>query len=68
MIMKNTVDALQATADFSLVLGEPLFQILGRPRLPGSALELVRQWILVICLITWLPLVAFSGLEGYRSK
>ena len=50
--------------DFSLVLGGPLFQLLRRAHLSGDALELMRQRILIISLLAWLPLLALSALEG----
>jgi len=50
--------------DFSLVLGGPLFQLLRRMHLSGDALELIRQRILVLLSIIWLPLLALSILEG----
>jgi hypothetical protein len=49
---------------FSLVLGGPLFQLLRRARLSGNALELLRQRIIVITLIAWLPLLVLSVVEG----
>ncbi len=51
--------------DFSLVLGGPLFQLLCRTHLSGSALELWRQRILAVTAIAWLPLLALSVLEGH---
>jgi AcrR family transcriptional regulator len=50
--------------DFSLVLGGPLFQLMLRSHLTGDALELVRQRIIVISLLAWLPLLVLSALEG----
>ena len=50
--------------DFSLVLGGPLFQLLRRAHLSDDALMLVRQRVLVIALIAWLPLLLLSALEG----
>jgi hypothetical protein len=50
--------------DFSLVLGGPLFQLLRRAHLSDDALMLVRQRIIVIALIAWLPLLLLSALEG----
>jgi hypothetical protein len=47
-----------------LVLGGPLFQLLRRSHLAGDALELLRQRILVISLLAWLPLLALSAVEG----
>lgn len=55
---------LEDTADFSLVLGGPLFQLLRRSHLSGDALELMRQRIVVIALLAWLPLLALAALEG----
>jgi hypothetical protein len=50
--------------DFSLVLGGPLFQLLRRSHLAGNALELLRQRILLITLLAWLPLLVLSLIEG----
>ena len=50
--------------DFSLVLGGPLFQLLRRAHLSDDALMLVRQRIVVIALLAWLPLLLLSALEG----
>ena len=50
--------------DFSLVLGGPLFQLLRRTHLAGDALELLRQRILLIPLLAWLPLLVLSLIEG----
>jgi hypothetical protein len=50
--------------DFSFVLGGPLFQLLRRARLTDDALSLVRQRIVVISLLAWLPLLVLSALEG----
>ena len=64
MTMKKTIDHLDKSADFSLVLGGPLFQLLRRAHLTGGALELLRRRILVISLLAWLPLLVLSALEG----
>ena len=55
---------LQEPQDFSLVLGGPLFQLLRRAHLSDDALGLVRQRIVVLSLVTWLPLLALSALQG----
>jgi len=55
---------LRDPADFSLVLGGPLFQLLRRSHMSGDALELVRQRIIIISLLAWLPLLVLSALEG----
>jgi len=54
---------LQDPPDFSLVLGGPLFQLLRRAHLSGNALELLRQRIIAISLLAWLPLLVLSALE-----
>jgi hypothetical protein len=61
-ISKN--DVLREPEDFSLVLGGPLFQLLRRSHLSGDALELLRQRILVLSLLAWLPLLVLSVVEG----
>src|SRR5512139_1710914 len=55
---------LQEPQDFSLVLGGPLFQLMRRAHLTDDALMLVRQRIIVISLLAWLPLLVLSALEG----
>jgi hypothetical protein len=61
---KNSIAKSNAPTEFSLVLGGPLFQIFRKAHLTGDALELVRQRIIVISLLAWLPLLALSALEG----
>lgn len=51
--------------EFSFVLGGPLFQLLRRTRLSDDALMLVRQRMVVISLLAWLPLLVISALEGH---
>ena len=51
--------------NFSLVLGGPLYQLLRRAHLSGDALQMVRQRVVVIALVTWLPLLVLSALEGH---
>jgi hypothetical protein len=62
--MKKTIENIEKSTDFSLVLGGPLFQLLRRAHLTGDTLELLRQRVLVISLLTWLPLLVLSALEG----
>jgi len=64
MTMKKTVDNIDKSTDFSLVLGGPLFQLFRKAHLTGDALELLRRRILVISLFTWLPLLILSAMEG----
>jgi hypothetical protein len=54
---------LQDPRDFSLVLGGPLYQLLRRAHLTDDALTLVRQRIVVISLLAWLPLLVLSALQ-----
>ena len=56
-----------AQRDFSLVLGGPLFQLLRRAHLSDDALMLVRQRVIVIALVAWLPLLVLSALEGQSA-
>jgi hypothetical protein len=56
-------NVLRDPRDFSLVLGGPLFQLLRRLHLSDDALALLRQRIIVIALLAWLPLLGLSALE-----
>jgi hypothetical protein len=51
------------TLDFSLVLGGPLFQLLRRAHLADDAMMMVRQRVIIIVLLAWLPLLVLSTLE-----
>ncbi len=52
-------------ANFSLLIGGPLFQLLRRAHLSDDALGLVRLRIVIMCLLAWLPLLVLSALEGH---
>lgn len=56
---------LQEPLDFSLVMGGPLYQILRRAHLSGSAMEQLLRRMLVLPLLAWLPLLALSAFEGH---
>ena len=56
--------APENVGDFSLVLGGPLYQLLRRVHLTGSALELVRRRIVAIALFAWVPLLVLSLIDG----
>ena len=64
----NRPDPPEATAEepanFSLVLGGPLYQLLRRSHLADDALTLVHRRILVGVLMTWVPLLLLSAWEG----
>ena len=64
----DTPELLGGTADFSLVLGGPLYQLLRRSHLSDDALELVHRRILAGVLITWLPLLLLSTWEGHAWR
>jgi hypothetical protein len=49
-------------ADFSLVLGGPLYQLFRKSHLAGDALELVYRRLIVITLFAWLPLLILATL------
>jgi uncharacterized membrane protein YbhN (UPF0104 family) len=63
--MNNKSDLVEEPADFSLVLGGPLFQLYRRTRLSGPALELVVRRLIVITAIAWLPLLLLAALQGH---
>ena len=66
--VKPTIGAAQSEPDFSLVLGGPLFQLLRRAHLSDDALTLLRKRVGVFVLITWLPLLVISLLQGKATK
>jgi hypothetical protein len=55
---------LHVSPDFSLVLGGPLYQLWRRTRLAGGTLQLLRRRLLVFSLLTWVPLLLLSVVEG----
>jgi len=56
-------DLLRNPPEFSLVLGGPLFQLFRRAHLTDDALMMVRQRVIVIALLAWLPLLLLSALQ-----
>jgi hypothetical protein len=52
-------------ADFSLVLGGPLYQLWRGAHLAGDALQLVRRRVTVLVLLSWAPLLLLSTAEGH---
>jgi hypothetical protein len=61
----STDDILRDAGDFSLVLGGPLFQLLRRVHLTDDAMMMVRQRVIFLSLLAWLPLLVLSALEGH---
>ena len=55
-------------AQFSLVLGGPLYQLLRRAHLSDDALQLAKRRILLITLATWLPLLALTILDDSATS
>ena len=51
-------------ADFSLVLGGPLFQLWRRAHLAGDALQMLRRRLVVLTTLAWAPLLVLSVVEG----
>ncbi|HEY7159654.1 MAG TPA: hypothetical protein VH815_00280, partial [Acidobacteriota bacterium] len=52
------------TQDFSLVLGGPLYQLLRRSHLTDTAEGLVHRRMIAFIVITWLPLLILTAIEG----
>jgi hypothetical protein len=52
-------------ADFSLVLGGPLYQLWRGTRLAGDTLQLLRRRIIVMALLSWAPLLLLSMVQGH---
>jgi hypothetical protein len=51
-------------SEFSLVLGGPLYQLYLRSRMLRPPLGLLRRRIVGLVVVTWLPLLVLSALEG----
>jgi hypothetical protein len=51
--------------DFSLVLGGPLFQLFRKAHLADNALLMAQRRVIFIVLLTWLPLLLLSALDGH---
>ena len=52
-------------AEFSLVLGGPLYQLLRRAHLAGDALQMLHRRIVVLTTVAWVPLLVLSVVEGH---
>ena len=55
---------LPAPEDFSLVLGGPLYQLMRRAHLADDGLMLLRQRMVVVALVAWLPLLVLAAIQG----
>jgi len=58
-------DAVELPADFSLVLGGPLYQLYLKSRLARPPLALAARRIVTIPLIAWLPLLVLALVERH---
>ena len=56
---------LSEPANFSLVIGGPLYQMWRRTRLVGDALQLLRRRMIVLTVLAWVPLLVLSITEGH---
>lgn len=52
-------------ADFSLMLGGPLFQLWRRTHLAGDALQWLQRRVVALTLLAWVPLLVLSVIEGH---
>jgi len=59
---------LEEPADFSLVLGGPIFQLFRRSHLAGDGLELVHRRLLIITLVAWVPLLLLATLGSSAAN
>ena len=57
-------NTLKEVGDFSLICGGPLYQLWRHTGLAGDALQWTHRRVLVAVLITWLPLLLLSMLDG----
>jgi hypothetical protein len=62
--VKSELNQSNETQDFSLVLGGPLFQLLRRSHLSDTAFELVHRRMIAFVVITWIPLLILTMIEG----
>ena len=56
---------MKEPADFSLVLGGPLYQLWRRTGLAGDALQFPNRRVIVWATIAWLPLLLLSVAQGF---
>jgi len=64
-VSKQPARTAEDPADFSLVLGGPLYQLLRRSHLVGDALQLLRRRVVVLTFLAWVPLLILSIVEGH---
>src|SRR5271167_3916791 len=54
--------------DFSLVLGDPLFQFFRKAHLSGDHLELLHRRLIAITAIAWVPLLLLDSLKSQATS
>jgi len=64
-VLPSSDPPMRDAPDFSVVLGGPLFQLLRRGHLASDAMTLVARRCWVFILVTWVPLLVLSALEGH---
>ena len=63
--MRSTLEPfIMNPADFSLVLGGPLYQLWRRTGLVGDALQMLHRRIVVLTVIAWAPLMVLTLADG----
>ena len=58
---------MKTPAEFSLVLGGPLYQLWRGTRLAGDTLQLLHRRVIALTLLAWAPLLLLSIAEGNAS-
>lgn len=67
--LESPIETLPVDApEFSLVLGGALFQLCRRTRLTGQAQERLYRQAILFVLVTWLPLLLLSFIEGHAIR
>ena len=51
--------------DLSVMLGGPLYQLYRRAHVSGAGLELLHRRVIGLALLTWLPLLPLSLIDGF---
>lgn len=63
--MSDRSSDVEEPADFSLVLGGPLYQLYLGTRVARPPIDLLHRRIIVFGLITWLPLLVVTLVAGH---
>ena len=60
----DSIDEKAGAADFSLVVGGPLYQVFRRAGLSTEGMGLAHRRVIAVILILWAPLILLSALQG----